>query len=146
MNDGILSRATSQPWRAPNAEQASSATMIAAHHGQVRAGRLHELGDHDAAQPHDQADGKVDLPEEQDEDLCHRQQHVDGALLEEVDQILRRQELGVRDLEGDSDYHDGQDHRQHTAVAAADPEPPGPQVLAQRLSEQLRRDAGAGRR
>ena len=34
MNDGIFSRATSVPWMAPNAAQASSVTMIAAHHGQ----------------------------------------------------------------------------------------------------------------
>src|SRR5215472_3437307 len=34
MNDGILRRATSVPWMAPNAAQASNATMIAAHHGQ----------------------------------------------------------------------------------------------------------------
>src|SRR5215472_16720934 len=34
MNDGIFSRATSHPWMAPNAAQASNATMIAAHHGQ----------------------------------------------------------------------------------------------------------------
>ena len=34
MNEGILSRATSVPWRAPQAEQASNAAMIAAHHGQ----------------------------------------------------------------------------------------------------------------
>ena len=34
MNDGIFSRDTSVPWMAPNAVLASSATMIAAHHGQ----------------------------------------------------------------------------------------------------------------
>src|ERR1700729_3953216 len=34
MNDGIFSRATNHPWMAPNPEQASNATMIAAHHGQ----------------------------------------------------------------------------------------------------------------
>ena len=33
MNDGIFSRATSTPWMAPNAAQASKVTMIAAHHG-----------------------------------------------------------------------------------------------------------------
>ena len=74
-------------WRRPP-EQASSVTMIATHHGEVRAGRLHKLGDHDAAEPHDQADGQVDLAEEQGEDLSHRQQHVHGALLEEVDEVL----------------------------------------------------------
>src|SRR5690348_15346596 len=35
MNDGILSRATNDPWMAPTAEQASNAAMIAAHHGQL---------------------------------------------------------------------------------------------------------------
>ena len=34
MNDGILSRATSVPKKAPTAQQASNVTMIAAHHGQ----------------------------------------------------------------------------------------------------------------
>src|SRR6266516_3771295 len=34
MNDGIFSRATSDPWMAPPAEQASNAAMVAAHHGQ----------------------------------------------------------------------------------------------------------------
>ena len=110
----------------------------------IRAGRLHKFGDHDAAKPHDQADGEVDLAEEQGEDLSDRQQHVDGALLEEVDQVLRRQELRVRDLEADGDHHDGQDHGQDTAVAAADPGPRGPEVLAQRLGDELGRDVGRG--
>src|SRR4029077_12455229 len=81
----------------------------------IRAGRLHEFGDHDAAKPHDQADGEVDLSEEQGEDLSDRQQHVYRALLEEVDQVLRRQELRVRDLEADGDHHDGQNYGQDTA-------------------------------
>ena len=34
MNDGIFSRATSVPWMAPTAAQASNVAMIAAHHGQ----------------------------------------------------------------------------------------------------------------
>ena len=102
----------------------------------IRAARLHKLGHHDAAKPHDQADREVDLAEEQGEDLSHRQHHVHGALLEEVDQVLRRQELSVRDLEADGDHHDGQDHGQDTAVATADPEPRGPEVLAERLGEE----------
>ena len=110
----------------------------------VRAGRLHKLGDHDAAEPHDQADGQVDLSQQQGEDLSDRQQHVHGALLEEVDQVLRRQELRVRDLEADGDQHEAQDHGQDTAVAAADPGPRGPEVLAQRLGDELGRDIGRG--
>jgi hypothetical protein len=55
----------------------------------VRAGGLHKFGDHDTGEPHDQADGEVDLAEEQGEDLSDCQQHVDAALLEEVDQVLR---------------------------------------------------------
>jgi len=35
MNDGILSRATSDPWKAPTAAHASNAAMIASHHGQL---------------------------------------------------------------------------------------------------------------
>ena len=110
----------------------------------VRAARLHKLGDHDAAKHHDQANRQVDLRQEQREDLGHRQHHVHGALLEEVDQVLRRQELRVRDLEADGDHHDGHDHGQDTAVAAADPEPPGPGVLAKRLGDELGRDVGRG--
>src|SRR5487761_1557828 len=37
--DGILSRAVSIPWRAPNTPQATSAARMAAHHGQPAPGR-----------------------------------------------------------------------------------------------------------
>ena len=33
MNDGIRSRATSVPWKAPHPAHASNATMTASHHG-----------------------------------------------------------------------------------------------------------------
>ncbi len=36
MNEGILRRATIDPWMAPTAEQTSSDTMMASHHGQLR--------------------------------------------------------------------------------------------------------------
>ena len=144
MNDGILSRATSDPWMAPTAEQTEQRRYDRRPPRPIRAARLHKLGDHDAAQRHDQADGEVDLAEEQGEDLSHREHHVHGALLEQVDQVQRRQELRVRDLEADANHHDGQDHRQDTAVATADPEPPGPEVLSQRLGEELGRDVGRG--
>ncbi len=54
--------------------------------------------------------------------------------------------LGGDDLEDDGDYHDGQDHGQDAAIAAADPEPRGPEVLAKRLGDELGRDVGHGRR
>src|SRR5579859_1200589 len=38
IKDGILSRAVSIPWRAPNTPQATSAAMMAAHHGQPAPG------------------------------------------------------------------------------------------------------------
>ena len=53
--------------------------------------------------------------------------------------------LGGDDLEDDGNHHDGQDHGQDTAVATADPKPPGPEVLAQRLGEDLGRDDLDGR-
>ena len=146
MNDGIFSRATIVPWMAPTAAQASSAAMIAAHHGQFAPVGCTSSATTTLLSAHDQADGQVDLAEEQGEDLGDRQQHVDGALLEQVDQVLRRQELRVRDLEADGDHHDGQEHGQDTGVAAADPEPRGPEVLAERLGEQLGRDVGRGGR
>ena len=111
----------------------------------VRAGRLHELGHHDAAEPHDQADGQVDLSEQQGEDLSHRQQHVHGALLEEVDQVLRRQELRVRDLEADGDHHEAQDDRQDAAVTTADPDATRPGSTAPSVwAMSSARDIGRG--
>ena len=146
MNDGIFSRATSVPWMAPNSGAGEQRHDDRRPPRPVRAGRLHQLGDHDAAHPHDQADGEVDLAEEQGEDLGDRQQHVDAALLEQVDQVLRHEELRVRDLEADGDHHEGQEHGQDAGVAAADPLPRGPEVLAERLGEQLGRDVGRGGR
>ena len=145
MNDGILSRATSVPWIEPTPEQMSSVTMIASHHGHVETVGLHELGDEDGSEPHDQPDREVDLAEEQGEDLGHRQEHVDRALLEEVDQVLRRQELAVGDLEGDRDNDDAEQDGQDAAVTIADALQPGAQILAQGLSEELRGDVGFGR-
>src|SRR6516225_10218090 len=43
MKDGILSRAVSVPWRAPNTPQMASAASIAAHHGQPAPGRCTSL-------------------------------------------------------------------------------------------------------
>ena len=85
-----------------------------------RGAGLDQLGHDDGAEPHDQTDGQVDLAEEEGEDLGHRQQHVDAALLEEVDEVLGRQKLPVGELEGDRDHHDAKKDRQHTAVAALD--------------------------
>ena len=113
--------------------QASNVTMIAAHHGQFAPLGCTSSATTTLPSAHDQADGQVDLSQEQGEDLSDRQQHVHGALLEEVDQVLRRQELRVHDLEADGDHHEAQDHRQDTAVAAADPEPRGPEVFVRRM-------------
>ena len=107
---------------------------------------LHQLeGDH-SADKRDRADREVDLRDEQDHCLSYRQHHVHGAQPEDIHEVARPQEgvLGGDDLEDDGDHHHGQDHGQDTAVAAADPEPPGPEVLAQRLGEELGRDVGRG--
>ena len=105
-----------------------------------RPGRLDQLDHHDGAQTHDQADGEVDLAEQKGKDLGHRQQDVDAALLEDVDQVLGCQEVGLGDLEGDADDDEPQDHGQDPALAAPHPLPPDVQVLAHRLCQQLRRD------
>ena len=108
----------------------------------IGAARLHELGRHDSAEHHHEADGEVDLAEEQGEDLGHGKDHVHGALLEQVDQVLWRQELPVGDLEADRHHDDGKHHGQHAAVATSDPEPPAPQVFAERLGKDRGRDGG----
>ena len=74
------------PWRTPIAAHTSSATMIAAHHGQpVRL--LDQLGGDDPADAADEADRQVDLAEQQGEDLAHRQQHVHRALDQQVHEV-----------------------------------------------------------
>ncbi len=54
--------------------------------------RLHQFAHDHGPEPHDQADGEVDLAEQQGEDLGHRQHHEHRALLEQVDQVLCREE------------------------------------------------------
>ena len=146
MKDGILSRAISVPWRAPMTPQQTTAARIAAHHGQSGPGSWTSLK---AITPPRSATAPTERSisaEEQDHGLSHRQHHVHGAQPEDVDEVARPQEgvLGGDDLEDDGDDHDGQDHGQDTAVAAADPEPPSPQVLAKRLGDVPR--AGPGPR
>ena len=51
--------------------------------------------------------------------------------------------LGGDDLEDDGDHDHGQEHGQDTAVATANLEPPGPEVLAQRLGDEFA-DLGRG--
>ncbi len=110
----------------------------------VRPRLLDQLeGDHPAHHRH-RANRQVDLTEEQHQCLSHRQDHVDGAQPEDIDEVARPQECVLRsdDLEDYGDEHHGQDHRQDAAVASADLDPPGPQVLTQRMSEQLGWDVG----
>src|ERR1019366_4767369 len=86
-------------------------------------------------------DGEIDLAEQQDKDLGHGQDHVDGALLEEVHQVARAQKgvLGGGDLEDGGDGHQADNDGDDPAVAAPDPQPPAPQVLTQGLGGELGR-------
>ena len=118
--DGSRSRVMMMPWMAPIAAQTSSAAMMAAHHGQLWRSRgrglgLDEQGGDDPADRRDIADRKVDLAEQQDEDLADRQDDEHRALVEQVDEVARREEDVVRahdledDRDGDEGDHDGQD-------------------------------------
>src|SRR5215469_7031540 len=93
---------------------------------------LDELESNHAADKSDRADREVDLAEQQDYRLRHRQHHINGAQPEDVDEVARPQKcvLGGDYLEDDGDQHDGQNYGQDTAVATADPKPPRPDVLA----------------
>ncbi len=103
MKDGILNRATRVPWMAPTPAQISTAATIASHHGkpgppgqvlltvttQLEAGggwtsSATTTAPSAMTSPTDRSIS----PEQQGKDLGHRQQHVDGALPEQVDQVL----------------------------------------------------------
>src|SRR5439155_26425055 len=107
---------------------------------------LHQLDRDRGAAGADEPDVKVDLAEHQDESLSHRQDHEHGALLEEVHQVGGRQEdvVGADDLEDRHDHDHRNDHRQDAALAGTDADAPGSEVLAEGLSDDLRRDFRLG--
>ena len=145
-NDGTLSSAVSDPWTAPIAPQMASDASTASPPGQFGPGCWTSLK---AITPPISATAPTDRStsaQQQDQRLGHRQHHVHGAQPEDVHEVARPQVGVLRgdDLEDDGDQHHRHDHGQHAAVAAADPEPPGPQVLAERLGEDRGRHVGRG--
>ena len=76
---------------------------------------------YDRADPGDEADGQVDLAEQQHEHLGHGQEGEHRRLHEQVDQVARGQEVAVESLEQDRDQDQAGDDRQHAGVAALDP-------------------------
>ena len=137
-NDGKPRRVMIVPCSTPIAAHATSATRIAAHHGHPNES-LHQLGRDDSADAADEPDRQVDLAEQEGEHLAHRQQHVDRALDQQVDEVARGEEVGVERLEQNRDEEQAGDDRQHAAVARADAHPHDPQVLAQRVRARERR-------
>jgi hypothetical protein len=96
----------------------------------VRGGE--QLGCDDTRDAGDEAGREVDLAEEQREDLRHRQHHEDRALHQQVDDVARRQEVGIQRLEDDRDDEHPDDDREHAALAGAQPGDPDVQVVTER--------------
>ena len=106
---------------------------------------LDQLGHDNAPQAGNEARREVDLAQQEDEDLGHGQQHVHGALDEEVHQVAGREEVRVQRLEEDGDDQEAADDGQDPGVAGAHPRHPRPHVLAERLGHELGGN-GHGRR
>ena len=119
-NEGRPIRVMIVPWRIPIPAQARSAAVIAAP-PRPAVSRAREVGHDHAAEAGDEPDREVDLPEQQDEDLAHREQAEDGGLDEQVDEVARGQEFRVEGLEEDRDQEQSRDDRQDPALAGLDP-------------------------
>ncbi len=144
MKEGSRSRVMSVPCRPPTRPHGQQGDHDGRPPRPVRRHRLHQLHGDDPAHHPDVADRKVDLAEQQDEDLGHAQHHEHRALLEEVHDVAGGQEHVVRTdrLEHDDDGHHPEQDRQHPALPAPDPLPGPVQVLAHRLGQDLRGDEG----
>jgi hypothetical protein len=79
--------------------------------------------------------GKVDLAEQQDEAFADPQEHNDGRLDEEVDEVPIREEQRALDLEDDDDRDERTEYRQHTALASPNPPPPREEVVPERVGQ-----------
>ena len=131
------------PWRIPIPAQARSAA------GDRRpprppVSRAREVGHDHAAEAGDEPDREVDLPEQQDEDLAHREQAEDRSLDEQVDEVAGGQELRVEGLEEDGDQDQSRDDRQDPALAGLDPGERGSEVLADGIGGDLGRNRELG--
>ncbi len=107
-------------------------------------GRAREVGHDHPAEAGDEPDREVDLAEEQDEDLPHRQQAEDRSLDEQVDEVAGGQELVVEGLEQDRDQDHPCDDRQDPALAGLEPRERGSEVLADGVSRDLGRNCELG--
>ena len=142
MKDGSRSRVIKVPCAPPIRAQAMRATMTAAHHGQFVVTGWTSCTAMAPPTADYEADGEVDLSQEQGEDLGHRQDHEHRTLLEEVDDVPGRQEdvMRAHHLEHDGGDDQAEEDREHPALAALDAEHLGAQILPQRLGQDLGRD------
>ena len=103
----------------------------------VGGGRLDELDGDGGATRTDEADGQVDLAEDEGEGFRHGEHHDHGALLEQVDQVDGRQVhvVGADGLEHGHDDDHRQDDRQDAAIARADARHVSADVFAERLGD-----------
>ncbi len=76
-----------------------------------------------------EADREVDLTQNQGEGLAQAQEHEEGGLDQEVDDVAGREELGLLDLEDDDDEDEAEQNRQRPALTATDPLDPRTHVL-----------------
>ena len=132
------------PWMAPITAQQSSAgdDRQPPRASSGRRGAAARAARDDAAEEAHVADREVDLAEQQDEALGHRQHDEDGALVEEVDQVLGRRNtwLGLTIVKTTATATRARIDRQDAASPLRTPGQPGAHVLAQRLGDDLRRD------
>ena len=106
--------------------------------------RAREIGHDHAAEPRDEPDREVDLPEQQDEDLAHREQAEDGGLQEQVDEVAGGQEFRVEGLEENRDQEQPRDDRQDPGLAGLDPGDRGSEVVPDGVRGDLGRNRELG--
>jgi hypothetical protein len=102
-----------------------------------RADQRHGNGGADGT---DEADGEVDLAQEERVELGQAEENDEGGLNEEVDDVGRRQECARLHLEEDADDDQADDDRQRAALAALYPPPPCFEVVAEGVGQDVRRE------
>ena len=96
----------------------------------VRAPGQLQLGDGDAGEAADEADGEVDLTEQQDEDDPERDRRGSGRLDDQVVEVRGADEVRVLGVEEHRDQRDRDDDRRRSDLARANVLPPPPQATA----------------
>ena len=142
-NEGSPIRVMIVPWSRPIPAQASRAAGIAPV-PRPTVSRACEVGHDHAAEAGDETDREVDLAEQQDEDLAHREQAEDRGLDEQVDEVARGQEFRVEGLEENRDQEQPRDDRQDPALAGLDPGDRGSEVVPDGVRGDLGRDGELG--